>query len=95
LDGRSEPSELHLTLQNHLSVPPTKFAQKCNECVAGVNPSRSVHGGQVEGWIIYSSAFRLDSNLTFEEAPGKGAALFCGDGDGIFRAGRWELWQLS
>jgi hypothetical protein len=94
MNDRSRRSFL-FTLKNHLSVPPTKFAQKQDGRAAYVNPGSLVHWGQDEGWIICSSDFGLRSNKTFEEAPGKGAALFCDDGDTKFRAGRWELWQLS
>jgi hypothetical protein len=83
------------TLKNHLSVPPTKFAQKQDERVARMKPGGDVWWGQCEGWIIWSSDTDLLSNETFEEAPGEGAALFCGDGGWMFGAGRWELWQLS
>jgi hypothetical protein len=70
------------------------LAQKRDEPVVYIGPGMGVRWGRFEGWFIGMGS-NLNSNQTFEEAPGKGAKLFYGDGGPEFRAGRWELWQLS
>jgi hypothetical protein len=85
------------TLRNHLGVGPTKFAQIRDSCVALMaldDPPRVKWGCGPQGWAISPIDHTLDFGGTFEVAPGKGAALFCGDDDTTFQAGRWELWEV-
>jgi hypothetical protein len=83
------------TLKNHLEVPPTRFAQKRHDRVAhtrrGSYPCFCF--GLGEGFAVLRSDYGLLSGESYE-AHGRGAALFCGDGGVVFRAARWELWEL-
>jgi hypothetical protein len=84
------------TLRNHLGVPPTKFAQKRGDCAAYMrrhNGLPFVYFGQFEGFIVYSQDCNLSIGQAYE-APSDGVTLFCGDGSRVFRAGRWELWDV-
>jgi hypothetical protein len=85
------------TLRNHLGVRPTRFAQIRGNCMAFMarsDPPLVKWGCNAEGWAISPFDHALDFRGTFERAPEKNAALFCGDGGNSFRAGRWELWEV-
>jgi hypothetical protein len=83
------------TLRNHLGVPPTKFTQKRDDRAA-----RAWRGpfffcfGNSEGFIVCQGYPTLYSGYAYE-APAQGVALFHGDGGGVFRAARWELWEVE
>jgi hypothetical protein len=49
--------------------------------------------GNGEGFMIWQSDFALNYGQTYE-APDQGVSLFCGGASGVFRAGRWEVWQV-
>jgi hypothetical protein len=82
------------TLRNHLGVPPTKFAQKRDYWVAYAWRGRRFRFGDGEGFIVCQEDQTLYSGCSYE-APGQGVALFNGDGGGVFRAARWELWEVE
>jgi hypothetical protein len=81
------------TLKNHFGVPPTRFAQKRDGCAASMIRNVDVVFGTREGFMISRVAWQLSTGLTYE-APAQGAALFDGDGGGLFRLGQWELWEV-
>jgi hypothetical protein len=82
------------TLRNHLAVPPTKFAQKRDGYVAYVWRGGWFCFGYDEGFIVGQGKPTLCSGHTCQ-AHGEGVALFHGDGGGVFRAARWELWEVE
>jgi hypothetical protein len=81
------------TLKNHLGVPPTKFAPMRVQYAAHMSRNRSFFFGSGEGFMVWQSDFVLNCGQTYE-APDQGVSLFCGDTGELFRAGRWELWQV-
>jgi hypothetical protein len=82
------------TLKNHLGVPPTKFAYARDGRAASTKRGEWVYFGQCEGFIVWKTDCMLDNGCTYEAAS-QGPALFCGDGRGVFRAARWELWEAD
>jgi hypothetical protein len=82
------------TLKNHLGVPPTKFVQKRDDYVAQVWRGHFFCFGNGEGFTVSQDSRMLCSDRVYE-APGQGVALFNGDGGGLFRAARWELWEVE
>jgi hypothetical protein len=54
---------------------------------------RSFFFGNVEGFIVLQTDFSLNYGQTYE-APAQGVSLFCRYAGGVFRAARWELWQI-
>jgi hypothetical protein len=82
------------TLRNHLGVPPTKFAQKRDYCTAYAWRGHCFRFGDGEGFIVSQDDQTLYNGCAYE-APGQGARLFNGDGGGVFRAARWELWEVE
>jgi prepilin-type processing-associated H-X9-DG protein len=81
------------TLKNHLGVPPTKFAQTQCDGAAYMNYDVDFDFGQEEGFMVRPDDCTLVCGETYE-SPDQGVTLFHGDADGVFRAGRWELWQV-
>jgi hypothetical protein len=82
------------TLRNHLGVPPTKFAQgRAEESAAYMRCDDRVYFGLAEGFYIWDKDACLSNGWTYDSVK-QGPALFCGNGCGSFRAGRWELWQV-
>jgi hypothetical protein len=81
------------TLRNHLEVPPTRFEQKQDEYAAFMAQRHSVYFGFGEGSRVSPDAQSVRSGETYE-APDQGVALFHGDDSGVFRAARWELWEV-
>jgi hypothetical protein len=81
------------TLKNHLGAPPRKFAQRRVEYAAAMVRDSSFHFGQREGFMVWHSGTSLTHGQAYE-APDEGVALFHGDAGGVFRAARWELWQV-
>jgi hypothetical protein len=81
------------TLKNHLRVPPTKFAQRRAVCAAYASRQHGFYFGCGEGFIVLQNDYTLYCGQTYE-APGQGVSLFCGRAGEVFRAGRWELWQV-
>jgi hypothetical protein len=81
------------TLRNHLGVPPTKFAQLRHESAAYTRRGDCFCFGCGEGFVVSQSDYRLHSGDIYE-AHEQRAALFNGDGGGVFRAARWELWEV-
>jgi hypothetical protein len=82
------------TLWNHLGVPPTKFAQRRGDYAAHMCRGSHFSFGLGEGFMVCRGNPTLDSSHSYE-APGQGVALFNGDGGGVFRAARWELWEVD
>jgi hypothetical protein len=82
------------TLRNHLGVPPTRFVQKRDNYVAYMRRDCRFCFGNGEGFMVRQDSQTLYSDCAYE-APGQGEALFDGDGDGVFRAARWELWEVE
>jgi hypothetical protein len=82
------------TLRNHLGVPPTKFAQKRDNGAAYAWRDSYLCFGIGEGFMVGQGNQTLYSGYSYE-APGQGVALFNGDGGGVFRAARWELWEVE
>jgi hypothetical protein len=82
------------TLRNHLGVPPTRFAQRQDHCAAHAWRDICFGFGNREGFIVSQAHQTLYSGRVYE-APGQGVALFNGDGGGVFRAARWELWEVE
>jgi hypothetical protein len=82
------------TLRNHLGAPPTKFAQKRDYCAAYAWCGSCFCFGNSEGLIVGQGRQTLYSGHSYE-APGQGVALFNGDEGGVFRAARWELWEVE
>jgi hypothetical protein len=80
------------TLKNHLGVPATKFAQRGDERAAYMG-RKNFYFGYGEGFMVWQGDSCLSSGQAYV-APGGGVALFHGDGGGLFRAARWELWQV-
>jgi hypothetical protein len=80
-------------LKNHLGVPPTKFAEKQDGKVACMKRDGYFYFGTGEGFIVSGGNYAGNSGRTYE-APDLGVALFHGDEGGVFRAARWELWQV-
>jgi hypothetical protein len=81
------------TLKNHLGVPPTRFAQTRIEYAAYMRRNGSFYFGCVEGFVVWHDLTSLTSGQTYE-APRQGVTLIHGSTAGIFRAARWELWQV-
>jgi hypothetical protein len=81
------------TLRNHLGVSPKKFAQKRAEVAAYMSRNDRFCFSHREGFVVCPWDCEMYCGLTYE-APDEGVALFCGDGRGVFRAARWELWQV-
>jgi hypothetical protein len=81
------------TLKNHLGVPPTRFAQRRDDQVAYMRRGHCFCFGRGEGFVVSPSDYRLCSGDGYH-AHERGAALFHGDGGGVFRAARWELWEV-
>jgi hypothetical protein len=74
-------------------VHPTKFAQKRDNYVAYMG--RNCFGfGSNEGFKIKEGDQALMVGYAYE-APDQGVALFIGDGGCVFRAARWELWEVE
>jgi hypothetical protein len=82
------------TLKNHLGAPPRKFEQKRDDYAAYMGRGCDFCFGIREGFIVHQGNQALYSGYTYE-APGQGVALFNGDGGCVFRAARWELWQVE
>jgi hypothetical protein len=82
------------TLKNHLGVPPTKFAHRRETEAAYMRRGDWFYFGHGEGFKVWQHDVALNGGRTYE-APGQGVALFNGDGDGKFRAARWELWEVE
>jgi hypothetical protein len=82
------------TLKNHLGVPPTRFAQKRDDCAAHAWRGDYFYFGNIEGFIVYQGNPTIYSGRVYE-APRQGVGLFNGDGGGVFRAARWELWEVE
>jgi hypothetical protein len=82
------------TLKNPLGVLPTKFAQKRGDSAAFMGRNNCFYFGNGEGFIVHQYNQTLYSDCTYE-APGQGVGLFNGDGGGVFRAARWELWEVE
>jgi hypothetical protein len=83
------------TLKNHLGMPPKKFAQKKGgDGAAYMGRGDCFWFGSMEGFAIYRGNTILNNGCTYE-APEHGTALFTGDGRGVFRAARWELWEVE
>jgi hypothetical protein len=87
-------SSFIFTLRNHLGVPPMRFAQKRDDCAAWAWRGSNFGFGDSEGFIVCQGPQTLCTGYAYE-APGQGAALFTGDGGGVFRAARWELWEVE
>jgi hypothetical protein len=82
------------TLRNHLGVPPTRFAQKRDDSVTHMMRSYRFCFGSGEGFTVRQDNQTLYSDCAYE-ASCHGVALFDGDEDGVFRAARWELWEVE
>jgi hypothetical protein len=82
------------TLRNHLGVPPTKFAQKRDYWVAYAWRDSRFRFGDGEGFVVCQGDPTLWNGQAYE-APGQGVTLFNGDEGGVFRAARWELWEVE
>jgi hypothetical protein len=86
------------TLKNHLGLAPTKFAQRRGTnseyatCLDG--SGGFFFGSPGEGVWVGAGDHYLSSGPTYE-APDGGVALFQGDDGGVFRAARWELWEIE
>jgi hypothetical protein len=98
VDGR-HPNDPHagtrdfiFRLRNQFGMPPTKFGRKRGGSAAFTDRNDCFCFGGVEGFIVCPRDHRLNVGQAYE-APCNGVALFCGDGGGVFRAARWELWQ--
>jgi hypothetical protein len=61
--------------------------------MAAMVRDNSFHFGYREGFNVWQGDTFLTSQ-TFE-ASAQGVALFDGDAGGLFRAARWELWQVG
>jgi hypothetical protein len=81
------------TLKNHVGVPPTKFAQTRCEYAAYMSRDNGFYFGSAEGFRVWQSDYPLNYGQTYK-APDQGVSLFCGGASGMFRAARWELWQI-
>jgi hypothetical protein len=81
------------TLKNHLGVPPMKFAQIQDDQVAYTRRGHCFCFGRGEGFVVSPSDYRLCSGDGYHDHE-RGAALFHGDRGGVFRAARWELWEV-
>jgi hypothetical protein len=81
------------TLRNHLGVPPSKFVQKRGGSAAFMVRDYRFYFGDKEGFVVWQNDGRLSSGLAYQP-PRQGSALFDGDRNGIFRAARWELWEV-
>jgi hypothetical protein len=81
------------TLKNSLGVIPTKFAQKRDVNAAYMERNNNFHFGYYEGLVVWQGHTTLCSGHTYE-TPRQGDAPFNGDGSGLFRAARWELWEV-
>jgi hypothetical protein len=82
------------TLKNHLGMPPTKFAHRgSKDPAACAVRDGCFYFGDGEGFDARPGEVALNDCSTYER-PGPGAALFYGPGDNLFRAGRWELWEV-
>jgi hypothetical protein len=84
------------TLRNRLGVPPTKFVQRRAGEAAHMRRGNRFCFGCGEGLEVMCGGFSfgLGSGQTYE-AHFQGARLFTGDGSGVFRAARWELWEIE
>jgi hypothetical protein len=83
------------TLKNHLGVPPTIFAQKKgDDGAAYMGRGYCFCFGIDEGFVVRQGNPTLYSGYSYE-APEQGMALFTGDDRGVFRAARWELWEVA
>jgi hypothetical protein len=80
-------------LKNHLGVPPMKFAQTRDDMAAHVSRGYDVSFGYREGFVVSQFDYGLYGGRTYE-APAE-ASLFDGDDGRIFRARRWELWEVT
>jgi hypothetical protein len=81
------------TLKNHLGVQPTKFAQKRDQQAALMKRGDRFYFGQVEAFFVWHGESCLNGSRTYE-APSQGPTLFYGGDGGLFRAARWELWEV-
>jgi hypothetical protein len=81
------------TLKNHLGVPPMRFAQRRHDKVALTRRGDCFCLGRGEGFVVSQSDYRLQPGESYE-AHERGATLFHGDDSGVFRAARWELWEV-
>jgi hypothetical protein len=95
-DDASDPGRrsFMFTLKNHMGVPPTRFAQKRDGDAAYMRRGDRFYCGYAEGFIVWQSEGSLNCGQTYE-APSQGPTLFYGDGGTLFRAARWELWQID
>jgi hypothetical protein len=82
------------TLRNPLGVPPTKFAQRQDDGADNAWRGRRFRFGDGEGFVVCQGVPTLYSGDAYEAAD-QGVALFNGDGGGVFRAARWELWEVE
>jgi hypothetical protein len=82
------------TLKSHLGLPPSKFAQKRDEYAAYARHGRCFSFGINEGFVVSQDYQTLYSGCTYE-TPGQEVELFSGNGSGVFRAARWELWEVE
>jgi hypothetical protein len=71
-----------------------KFAQKQDNYAAYVGRGSCICFGNNEGFIVDQVNEVLYSGWVYE-TPGQGVTLFNGDGGGVFRAARWELWEVE
>jgi hypothetical protein len=81
------------TLKNHLEVSPARFEQTRDEYAAFMARWGAFYFGVKEAFKLAPYADSLQSGKTYE-APDQGVALFHGDDSGVFRAARWELWEV-
>jgi hypothetical protein len=82
------------TLRNPHGVPPTRFAQKRGEKAAYMDRCASFYAGLGERLDEWAGGLVLHNDETYDR-PGPGRPLLHLNGDGLFRAARWELWQVE
>jgi hypothetical protein len=82
------------TLKNQLGVLPTRFVQKRDEHATYMRRDDRFYFGRTEGLIVWKSDAWLNCGQTYD-TPSQGVALFSGNTGGMFRAARWELWQVD
>jgi hypothetical protein len=86
-------SSFLFTLENHLDVAPTKFAQRENEFAAQAVRDKYVCFGGGE-CVIAPCEYGSNLGVCYRDAVGHGAAILNGDHPaGLFYAARWELWE--
>jgi hypothetical protein len=92
-DARRE--SFMFTLKNSLGVLPKTFAMAAGETQAA-RLCRDVGAGCGirDGWEIFDFDSPMPNGNRYE-APAQGTALFHADDRGVFRCGRWELWQTA